>query len=139
MPNWKKFKKIVNQMIDVDLGAQPCIITTTGAPIYDFAEGEIEGEEIEKEVMLGIIPLNYKDDLKDIPEGLRNKVDRRVFSNEPIPNNAIITTKFDNVKFRVIIPSAPMTAGGLVHCYRTYIGQIETELGTSAYERNETI
>ena len=45
----------------------------------------------------------------------------------------------DNVKFRVIIPSAPMTAGGLVHCYRTYIGQIETELGTSAYERNETI
>ena len=89
--------------------------------------------------MLGIIPLNYKDDLKDIPEGLRNKVDRRVFSNEPIPNNAIITTKFDNVKFRVIIPSAPMTAGGLVHCYRTYIRQIETELGTSAYERNETI
>ena len=54
-------------------------------------------------------------------------------------NNAIITTKFDNVKFRVIIPSAPMTAGRLVHCYRTYIGQIETELGTSAYERNETI
>ena len=67
MPNWKKFKKIVNQMIDVDLGAQPCIIPTTGAPTYDFAEGEIEGDEIEKEVMLGIIPLNYKDDLKDIP------------------------------------------------------------------------
>lgn len=129
-PNWNKFKNIVNRMVDTNLGAMECTIEVPSEIRYDMENGEIESEPIVKNVKLALIPINYKDDLKDLPQGLRDKVTRRVFSNEPIPNNATITSLFDNVKFRVIVPSQPMTAGGIVHCYRTYIGQIETELGT---------
>lgn len=129
-PNWNKFKKVVDDMIDYNLGAQPCQISIPSEITYDFEEGEIEGEPIISNVNLALIPINYKDDLKDIPEGLRNKVTRRVFSKQPIPNNATITSLFDNVEFQVIVPSQPMTAGGIVHCYRTYLGEIETSLGT---------
>lgn len=130
-PNWNKFKKVVNSMINTDLGAVDCTIETLSEITYDMEDGEIEGEKIVENVKLALIPINYKDDLKDLPQGLRDKVSRRVFSDKPIANNAIITSLFDNVKFRVIAPSQPMTAGGIVHCYRTYIGQIETELGTT--------
>ena len=129
-PNWNKFKNIVNNMINVDLGAQPCKLSIPSEITYDFENGEVEGTPIESEVNLAIIPINAKDDLKDIPAGLREKVTRRVFSVNPIPNNATITTLFDNVEFNVIVPSQPMTAGGMVHCYRTYIGEVETSLGT---------
>ena len=103
---------------------------TRSSITYDFENGEVEGTPIESEVNLALIPINSKDDLKDIPAGLREKVTRRVFSVNPIPNNATITTLFDNVEFNVIVPSQPMTAGGMVHCYRTYIGEVETSLGT---------
>lgn len=129
-PNWNKFKKIVDDMIDYNLGAQPCIISVPSEITYDFEEGEIDSEPIETPVNLALIPINYKDDLKDIPEGLRSKVTRRVFSKKPIQNGATITSLFDNVKFKVIAPSQPMTAGGIVHCYRTYLGEDETSLGT---------
>ena len=100
-PNWNKFKKVVDDMIDYNMGAQPCIISVPSTITYDFEEGEIEGEDIDTPVNLALIPINYKDDLKDIPEGLRNKVTRRVFSKKPLPNNATITTLFDNVKDRI--------------------------------------
>lgn len=130
-PNWAKFKSVVNNMINRDLGAQPCTISTPSSVIYDIENGEIESEPVVENVKLALIPVNYKDDLKNLPEGLRDKVTRRVFTDNPIPNNATITSLFDNVQFRVIMPSQPLTAGGLVHCYRTYLGEIETQLGTT--------
>lgn len=127
-PNWAKFQKVVNNMINRDLGAQECIIETPSTISYDFETGEIDGDPVIETIKTAIIPVN-KDDLKDLPEGLREKVTRKLFTDIPLSRNAKITSVFDNVEFQVIIPSAPMTAGGLVHCYKTFIGKIENIVG----------
>lgn len=124
MPNWKKFQGKVYEMIDTTLGAMECVITTPVEITYDFINGETETQQTNIEVKAALIPIN-KDDLKDLPEGLREKATRKVFTKEPISRNATITSVFDNTEFQVVMPSAPMTAGGMVHCYKTFIGKIE--------------
>lgn len=126
-PNWKKFQTIVNQMIADTMGAEPVIIETPGEITYDFEVGEIENEPTREEVNLALIPTN-KDDFKDLPEGYRDRATRKIFTVNPIPNNALIITKFDGIQYEVIVPSVAYTAGGLVHCYRTYLGKIENSV-----------
>lgn len=123
-PNWAKFQKIVKEMVTDTMGAEPVIIETPGEITYDFDIGEIEKEPTREEINLALIPTN-KDDLKDLPEGLRDRATRKIFTVNPIPKNAILISKFDKIQYEVIVPSVAYTAGALVHCYRTYIGKIE--------------
>lgn len=123
-PNWGRFQTIVHQMITDTMGAEPVILETPGEIVYDFDIGEIEKEPTQEELNLAIIPTN-KDDLKDLPEGLRDRATRKIFTVNPIPKNAKIISKFDAIQYEVIVPSVAYTAGGLVHCYRTYLGKIE--------------
>lgn len=127
-PNWNKFKTIVHKMIETDLGAMECEISTPTGLSYDFITGEIEGDPIITTLKAGLMPVN-KDDLKELPEGLREKITRKSFTTIPIAKNAKITSLFDNTQFQVIIPSVPLTAGGMVHCYKTFMGKIENTLG----------
>lgn len=124
MPNWKRFQSIVSKMIQTDLGAEPVEITTPGEITYDFDKGEIESAPTVETVNLALIPTN-KDDLKDLPEGERDKSTRKIFTVKPIAKNATIKSLFDDIEYEVIVPSVAYTAGGMVHCYRTYLGKIE--------------
>lgn len=125
-PNWKRFQKIVSNMIENDLGAEPLEITTPGEITYDFDKGEVQLEPTVENIKSALIPTN-KDDLKDLPEGLRDKVIRKLFTVKPIAKNATIKSLFDNVEYEVIVPSAAYQAGGLTHCYRTFLGRIENQ------------
>lgn len=123
-PNWSKFQKIVNKMITSDLGNETVTITTPGVVNYDFITGEHEGADVVDEIKTALIPTT-KDDLKDLPEGLRTKVTKKIYTTVEIPRYAKIESDFDKEKYEVIIPSVAFTAGGLVHCYRTFLGKIE--------------
>lgn len=125
MPNWKKFQKIATQMIEQDLGGEKCSIKIPTTTTYDFINGEIEGEDIFEELQTALIPVN-KDDLQDLPSGLRDKIIRKIYTTTFIPKNAIITSIFDNCEYEVIIPCCALTAGGLIHGYRTFLGKVET-------------
>lgn len=132
-PKWKKvFQPILHNMIEEGMGAMECSMELPGEIIYDPIEGEIESQPTVSTIKLAFIPIKYKDDLSDLPAGLRNKVIRYVYTVKPIPNNAKITTLFDKTEWRVITPSQPLSAGGEVHCYRTYLGQEETSTGTAS-------
>lgn len=136
MPNWNRFKNIVSQMITTDLGSEEVIITTPGEITYDFDTGEQVSELKTEPMKLALIPTN-KDDLKDLPEGARDKATRKIFTEKPIAKNATIKSLFDGNEYEVIVPSVAYTAGGLVHCYRTYLGKIEN-LETLEFARGET-
>lgn len=123
-PNWKKFNKIVNQMITKDLGNETVTISTPDEVIYNFETGEEEVSKNISKMQTALIPTN-KDDFKDLPDGLRDRVTKKIFTTEPIPRYANITSDFNGEQYEVIVPSVAYTAGGLVHCYRTFIGLIE--------------
>lgn len=137
-PNWGKFQKIAQTMITDTLGAEPVIIETPGEITYDFDRGEVEQAPTRVEVNLAIIPTN-KDDLKDIPEGLRDRSTRKVYTINPIPKNALLISKFDKIQYEVIVPSVPYQAGGLTHCYRTFLGKIENSKLADLPINNEPI
>lgn len=124
-PNWKKFQKIATQMIDKDLGGEQCIIKIPSEITYDFINGESQSEEIIDNIQTALIPIN-KDDLKNLPEGLREKITRKIYTTVFIPKNATIISVFDNCKYKIITPCCALTAGGLIHGYRTFLGKVET-------------
>lgn len=123
-PNWQRFQKIVNQMITKDLGNETVTISTPDEVIYNFETGEEEVLKQVKQFKTALIPTN-KDDFKDLPDGLRDRVTKKIFTTEPIPRYANIVSDFNGEEYEVIVPSVAYTAGGLVHCYRTFIGLIE--------------
>lgn len=123
-PNWGKFNKIVNQMVTETLGAESLTIETPAEITYDFDLGEIENEPTREIIKATLIPTN-KDDLKDLPEGYRERVTRKIYTIKPIAKNAKVISNFDGNQYEVIIPSAALTSGGMVHCHRTFLGRIE--------------
>lgn len=125
-PNWKKFQNIVNEMITDTMGAEPCKIRIKGDITYDMETGETSQTEEVLDIKCALIPTN-KDDLKDLPEGNRDRETRKVFTVEAIPTTAIFQSLFDNTRYEVIVPSVAYQAGGLTHCYRTIIGKIEID------------
>lgn len=125
-PNWKKFQNITHNMIEDMLGGMPCTITTPSYVVYDTLTGEEKVNNEVTHINLTLIPTN-KDDLKDLPEGLRDRKIAKIYTVEPIEGSPIITTDFDGINYEVVVPSVAYTAGGMVHCYRTFIAKIETD------------
>lgn len=134
-PNWKKFQKVVNEMVNETMGGEPCTVTIFGDITYDMETGEEYQTEEVLDIKCALIPTN-KDDLRDLPEGNRDRETRKVFTIEPIPTTAIFTSLFDNTRYEIIVPSVAYQAGGLTHCYRTMVGKIETDTPLE-YEDNE--
>lgn len=126
-PNWKKFQTVVHEMINTTMGAETCTITIPGYITYDTENGETESASSSYTIKSALIPTN-KDDLKDLPEGYRDKVIKKLFTIDYIPTNAKIVSNFNNETFEVIVPSVAYQAGGMTHCYRTFIAKIETTL-----------
>lgn len=125
-PNWKKFQRITKNMIEEMLGGIDCTLTTPGAMTYNMKTGESSSTEVISHVKLALIETN-KDDLKDLPEGYRDRKIMKIYTVEPIKGSPTITTDFNGLKYEIIVPSVEFTAGGMVHCYRTFIAKIETE------------
>jgi len=126
MPNWKKFQKVVKQMIETDLGGESCTITIPATISYDYDDGEIISGETETSFKSALIKTN-KDDLQDMPEGIKEKVHKKIFTVNPIIKVNKIKSDFDGVEYKVIVPSAAYQAGGLVHAYVTYLSKIEVQ------------
>ena len=135
-PNWKRFQTVVHEMINTTMGAETCTIKFPSYISYDSETGEHETQEEEMQIQSALIPTN-KDDLKDLPEGYRTKVTKKIFTIEPIPDYAKIISDFNGEEFEVIIPSVAYQAGGLTHCYRTFIGKIETTLTANKPKEDE--
>lgn len=126
-PNWKKFQTVVHDMINNTMGADPCTITIPGDVTYDLETGESYSEDEEKSIKSALIPTN-RDDLVDLPEGLRDKVIKKIFTIDYIPANATIVSDFDQEEYRVAVPSVAYRAGNLTHCYKTLLAKNETSL-----------
>ena len=123
-PNWSKFQSIVNNMITSSLGNETVTIVTPGTVTYNFETGESETSTTTSTLNTALIPTT-KDDFKDLPEGLRERVTKKIYTTTAIPRYAEITSNFDGEKYEVIVPSVALTAGGLVHAYKTFLGKIE--------------
>lgn len=125
MPNWNRFQKIVKKMIETDLGGETCTITVPTKIKYDFKNGEVPQSVTTTTIKCALIKTT-KDDLIDLPDGLREKIQKKIFTANPVIKTNKIVSDFDNIEYRVIIPSAAYQAGGLVHAYVTYLGKVET-------------
>lgn len=124
-PNWSRFQEKVEYMIDY-MGAETCTITMPPTSEYDFIEGEINtSDETTDSIEVALIPTT-KDDMDYIPEGFRTKDIRKILSKIEISEEMTIEDS-DGIEFQIIRPSIPYKAGGLTHCYRTYVARIENQ------------
>lgn len=123
--DWAKFQTKVEYMI-TDMGAETCTITIPPTSSYDFIEGDLETADTTTDTLTVALIPTTKDDLEYIPEGFRTKDIRKVFSFTEITKEMEISDS-DGNKFEIIRPSIPYKAGGLTHCYRTYIARVENQ------------
>lgn len=123
--DWSKFQTKVEYMI-TNMGAETCTITIPPSSEYDFIEGDIETSDSETDDLIVALIPTTKDDLEYIPEGFRVKDIRKIFSETEITEEMKIADS-DGNKFEIIRPSIPYKAGGLTHCYRTYIARVENQ------------
>lgn len=123
--NWNKFKLKVESMVN-DMGAETCTITIPPTSSYDFIEGDINTSDSETDTLIVALLATTKDDLDYIPEGFRTKDIRKVLSLTEITKEMKIEDSDGNT-FEMVRPSIPQKAGGLTHCYRTYIARIENQ------------
>lgn len=126
-PNWKKFQDKVKWMIEDGLGGEPCTITTPTSIIYDDDLGEIPNGTATTRNIKSALLKTSKDDLIEMPDGLRQKIHKKIYTTEPIVSYEKIVSDFDNTEYVIIVPSAAYNAGGLVHAYVTFLGKVETQ------------
>lgn len=138
MPNWKKFNKITQNMIETMLGAEPATIIVHERIGYDFETGETSVTDKRIDINVGLMPIT-KDDIDYIPEGKTDKIVRKMYSTIEIDKTAIIYTPNDGRTYKVIVPSARLCAGGINHAWRTFIAETDTDyVQTSASEEETT-
>lgn len=138
MPNWKKFNKITQNMIETMLGAEPATIIVHERIGYDFETGETSVTDKRIDINVGLMPIT-KDDIDYIPEGKTDKIVRKMYSTIEIDKTAIIYTPNDGRTYKVIVPSARLCAGGMNHAWRTFIAETDTDyVQTSASEEETT-
>ena len=125
MQNWNIFKTKVLGMVNT-MGAETCSIIIPPTSSYDFLEGDIEASDSETDTLVVALIPTTKDDLEYIPDGFKTKDVRKVFSVTEITKDMEISDS-DGNKFEMVRPSIPYKAGGLTHCYRTYIARIENQ------------
>ena len=125
--NWKKAQTKFKWMIEEGLGAESCTITVPASIIYDDDLGEIpDGTATTRDIKSALIKTT-KDDLVEMPDGLRQKVHKKIYTTEPIVAYEKIVSDFDSTEYVIIVPSAAYNAGGLVHAYVTFLGKVETQ------------
>jgi len=123
--NWKTFQTKVLDMVN-NMGAETCQVTIPPTSSYDFLEGDIETSDPQTDTLtIALIPTT-KDDMEYIPEGFRVKDVRKILSVTEITKEMEIQDS-DGNKFEIVRPSIPYKAGGLTHCYRTYIARVEDQ------------
>ena len=125
-PNWQRFKSIVEKMNTEILGATPLTIVLPASETYDFATGNsVVGDEETFEILVTKCNLN-KNDFDYIPEGFRQREVYRIHSQDKLERGIKILDS-ESIQYEIIVPSVKLEAGGLNHCFKTYIARVENQ------------
>jgi len=125
-PNPEFFKQKMAWAIETGLGGETCTITIPTTISYDYDDGEVETGSTTTSFKCALLKTT-KDDLVELPDGLRAKVKKKVFTVAPLVVVNAITSDFDGAEYKIIVPSAVSPFGNMAIGYITYLGKIETD------------
>lgn len=124
-PNPNIFKQKMAWAIETGLGGETCTITIPNTISYDYDDGEVETGSTTTSFKCALLKTT-KDDLVELPEGLRAKIKKKVITTAPLVAVNAITSNIDGAEYKIIVPSALMPFGGQTIGYLTYLGKVET-------------
>ena len=125
-PNAKFFKQKMAWAIETGLGGETCTITVPATISYDYDDGEVETGSTTTSFKCALLKTT-KDDLIELPDGLRARVKKKVFTINPLVVVNAITSNSDGTEYKIIVPSAVCPFGGQSIGYITYLGKVETD------------
>lgn len=121
--NFEKHKDKIKKQID-RVGEKTQVYNVKKTK--DIVKGEIEEEILVYNEMMASVQATNLDDLPEIPEGLREKVVKKIYFYLPVEKNQVIYRE-NGDKYIVSTPPKDFYVGGFIQYYKAFISKAEKQ------------